>query len=58
MTRLALTHVAYDARRACFRAEALVDDTRRVSCRWHGPQGASFPRIADGLAKEARRHMR
>ncbi len=58
MTRLALTHVTYDARRACFRAEAVVDGARRVPCRWHGPQGAGFARIADGLATEARHHMR
>lgn len=56
MTRIALTQVAYDARRACFHARAVLDDRAPVACRWHGPQGAEFARIADGLSEAARRH--
>ena len=44
MTRIALTQVAYDARRACFHARAVLDDRAPVDCRWHGPQGAAFSR--------------
>ncbi|WP_370269845.1 hypothetical protein [Nioella sp.] len=56
MTRIALTHVAYDARRACFHARAVVDGRPAVDCRWSGPQSADFDRVASGLAQEARRH--
>lgn len=58
MTRIALTHVAYDARRACFHARAVLDGGTPVDCRWHGPQGATFSRVASGLAQAARRHRR
>jgi|OrbTmetagenome_3_1107373.scaffolds.fasta_scaffold427760_1 hypothetical protein len=58
MTRIALTQVAYDARRACFHARAVLDDRAPVDCRWHGPQGAAFSRIASGLSQAARRHRR
>lgn len=56
MTRIALTHVAYDARRACFHARAVIEGRPAVDCRWSGPQSAEFSRIASGLAREARRH--
>ena len=46
MTRIALTHVAYDARRACFHARAVVDGRPAVDCRWSGPQSADFDRVA------------
>lgn len=58
MSRIALTHVTYDARRACFHARAVLDGQRDVTCRWSGPQNAPFARIASGLAREARRHAR
>lgn len=58
MTRIALTQVAYDARRTCFHACAVLDGRTPVECRWHGPQGAEFSRIASGLTEAARRHQR
>jgi hypothetical protein len=58
MTRIALTQVAYDARRACFHARAVLDGRAPVDCRWHGPQGAEFSRIATGLSEAALRRPR
>lgn len=56
--RIDLTHVAYDAQHACFRADAILhhgSHHRAISCAWHGPRDASFPEISVGLSNEARR---
>ena len=39
--RIDLTHVAYDARHACFRADAILhhgSHHRAITCAWHGPR--------------------
>lgn len=54
-----LTHVAYDAESACFRADAILHDgsrQRAISCTWHGPRDAPFPEISAGLNRAALRH--
>lgn len=59
--RIDLTHVAYDAKRACFLADAILHDgshRRAIKCHWHGPQTAAFPQISAGLSKEALRSTR
>jgi hypothetical protein len=59
--RIDLTHVAYDAKSACFRADAILHDgsrQRAISCAWHGPQDAPFPKISAGLNQEALRNYR
>ncbi len=56
MTRIDLTDVAYDAKRACFRGKAILHEItgpRHIPCRWHGIETAGFQRIAQGLAKNA-----
>ena len=59
--RIDLTHVAYDAQRACFFAEAVLhhgSHRRAISCEWRGPQTAAFPQISAGLSQEALRAYR
>ncbi len=58
MTRIDLTDVAYDAKRACFRGKAVfheITGTRSFRCRWHGPESAEFEAITQGLAMNARK---
>lgn len=59
--RIDLTHVAYDAKSACFRAEAILHDgarQRAITCAWRGPQDAPFPKISAGLNHAALRNKR
>ncbi len=60
MTRIDLTNIAYDARRSCFHATAILHRaaTQRIlPCRWDGPQTANFSRISQGLARSAHRGL-